>query len=116
MFETWNARLEPLPYIEKDPPQPVMIHFGASFPRRPAKIGPGGIPLRVRVEGLNADTPVPGTLHAWLRLNTGEWLCLLQFRLPTGNGLGYLDMRQWCPADIAIPQTSPPAHADEHTQ
>lgn len=106
MFGTWNAQLEPLPYREVDPPVPVMIRFGSSFPRHPARIGPGGLPMRVRTEGLNADAPVEGTLHAWMRLTTGEWLCLVRFRLPTGNGRGFLEMYQWCPAESVEPRTA----------
>lgn len=103
MFETWNAKFEPMPYRVVDPPMRVEVRFGSAFPRRAARIGPGGIPLRVRNEGLAVDNPVEGTLHAWARLSTGEWLCLLQFRVPTGNGRGYLEMRQWCPAEAATP-------------
>ena len=113
LFESWNARFLPLPYVVKDPPQPVSVNFGAAFPRHPARIGPGGLPMRVRTEGLNADAPVEGLLHAWMRLTTGEWLCLLTFRLPTGNGHGFVEMRQWCPAQAAVPRTvsrlAPPA-------
>lgn len=64
MFESWNARYEALPYRVVDPPMPVTIRFGDAFRRRPAKLGPGGITLRVRNEGLNVDAPVEGQLHA----------------------------------------------------
>ena len=102
VFETWRAVFTPLPYRVVDPPMPVTVRFGSGLVRTPQRLGPGGIPLRVRREGLCVDRDIPGLLHAWARLDTGEWLCLLSFRVPTGNRKGYLDMRQWCPAAAAV--------------
>jgi hypothetical protein len=108
MFETWDAHFDPKPYRVVDPPMRVTVRFGEGFARRPGKYGPGGLPLRVVNEGLNIDDPVEGRLHAWARLSTGEWLCLLEFRVPTGNGRGFLEIRQWCPAQAATPRQVPP--------
>ncbi len=83
--------------------------MSASAQNVAAAIGPSGgqpantIPLRVRAEGLVCDVQVPGYVSAWARTSTGAWLARAQFSIPTGNGRGYLEVDQWCPAAAVRP-------------
>lgn len=102
MFDNWPAGFDPPPYRVVDPPMPVIVHIASaigSTDGRPAN----DLPLRVRAEGLALDLQVPGTLSAWARVNTGGWICRCQFSIPTGNGRGYLEVDQWCPATAVRP-------------
>ncbi|NLU64959.1 hypothetical protein HCA61_22230 [Rhodococcus sp. HNM0563] len=104
MFDNWAAGFDPPPYRVVDPPTPVIVHIATaigSVDGRPAN----ELPLRVRAEGLALDLQVPGTLSAWARVNTGGWICRCQFSIPTGNGRGYLEVDQWCPAVAVRPCT-----------
>ncbi len=50
------------------------------------------------------DVKAPGLLHAWAKTGRGQWICCLSFKIPIGNGKGYLQLdHQWCPADAAQP-------------
>lgn len=102
MFETWPTQFDPPPHRTVDPPTPVLIRLSEAIARAPAKLG-AGTPLRIRSEGLDLDQTIPGKLHAWARVNTGEWLALLTFQVKTGNGMGYLDIQQWCPSSSITP-------------
>ncbi|MBJ8342756.1 hypothetical protein JGU71_28090 [Antrihabitans sp. YC3-6] len=103
MFETWPYVFEPPPRHVVDPPMSVSVNLAVAIARIPPRHN--SRPLRVRAEGLSLDEVVPGKLWAWARVSTGEWLCLLSFRAPTGNGKAYLEMKQWCPAESASPVT-----------
>lgn len=97
MFESWPVEFDPPPYRVVDPPMPVIVHIATAIGQageRPANT----IPLRVRAEGLVLDVKVPGRLSAWSRSVGGGWLARVAFSIPTGNGRGYLEVDQWCPA------------------
>jgi hypothetical protein len=102
LFETWPLSFDPPAHRDVSPPIPVVIQLNAAIARNPPGLGTSR-PLRVRAEGLDLDQNVSGLLHAWARVSSGEWLCLLSFRVSTGNQRGYLDMKQWCPAESATP-------------
>ena len=57
-----------------DPPKSVNVNIALAIGRS----GGGGFrdttPLKVRAEGLAMDSIVEGTLYAWARTGTGDWL------------------------------------------
>ena len=108
MFEDWPINFLPPARIEVSPPMPVVIDLAVAIARSPVKISIA-VPLRVRAEGLDLDQKVPGMLYAWARVSQGDWLCDLAFRVHTGNGQGYIDVRQWCPSGAAQPPDESPA-------
>jgi hypothetical protein len=107
MFEDWPINFSPPARLVVSPPKPVLVDIARAVARTPVKLGIA-TPLRVRSEGLDMDRTVPGLCHAWARVNTGEWLCRLTFRVHTGNGNGFLDIDQWCPANAAEPVREQP--------
>ncbi|MFF0818411.1 hypothetical protein ACFYVR_25175 [Rhodococcus sp. NPDC003318] len=102
MFEYWPTEFDPPPHRVVDPPAPVIVHIATAISQS-AEHPANTIPLRVRAEGLALDLQVPGTLSAWARTTGGAWICRIQFRIPTGNGRGHLDVDQWCPAAAVRP-------------
>lgn len=62
-----------------DPPRPVWLDLRAGLPQQ--RLGPRGVPLRVRQAGLDTGRTVPAELHAWYcsMVGTGElistWIC-----------------------------------------
>ena len=102
MFENWPADFDPPPYRVADPSIPVIVHIASALGSTNGRRA-NDLPLRVRAEGLARDLQVPGMLSAWARVNTGGWLCKVSFQIPTGNGRGYLEVDQWCPAAAVRP-------------
>ena len=102
MFDHWLSGLGPAPYRVVDPPTPVIVHIASAIGSTDGRRA-NELPLRVRAEGLALDLQVPGVLSAWARVNTGGWICRVSFQIPTGNGRGYLEVDQWCPASAVRP-------------
>ncbi|NMM83105.1 hypothetical protein B2J88_01760 [Rhodococcus sp. SRB_17] len=88
--------------MEVDPPRTVSVNLSAAIPQDPGSRA-DKLPLRVKAGGLHLDGETPGLLHAWARTTSGGWLCLLTFTISTANGLGHIDVQQWCPASAATP-------------
>ena len=103
MFPRWPVTFDPPARRIVDPPQPVIVSINAALSVTSSTSLRDGIPLRVRAEGLAMDMKVQGALHGWARTNVGSWLAYVSFTIPTGNGMGQLDVRQWCPSDAITP-------------
>ena len=102
----FHAGLSPSTHLRaasSTPPQPVIVSINAALSVTSSTSLRDGIPLRVRAEGLAMDMKVQGALHGWARTNVGSWLAYVSFTIPTGNGMGQLDVRQWCPSDAITP-------------
>ncbi|OZD70586.1 hypothetical protein CH263_06430 [Rhodococcus sp. 06-1059B-a] len=103
MFAGWPVAFQPPTRRVVDPPVPVLVDVSRAFGHQ-FSADASALPLKVRAEGLATDLKVQGVLHAWARTSKGEWLCCLSFRVPTGNGMGFLDVeRQWSASDAAKP-------------
>lgn len=105
LYENWPVTFEPPARRIVDPPMPVLVNVAMTIA---GGSGAGSFrndtPLKVRAEGLAIDLKVQGLLHAWAKTVTNQWVCCLSFRIPTGNGAGYLQLEnQWCPATAAVP-------------
>jgi hypothetical protein len=93
-FETMRSSFEPFPFRVVDPPAAVMVDLGLIV---------GGlenqwadrVPLRVKAQALQFDSPSQGLLLAWVRSSRGAWIALVEVAVPTGNGNGFLMIRQW---------------------
>ncbi|OZF42515.1 hypothetical protein [Rhodococcus sp. 14-1411-2a] len=106
IFDAWPTTFEPPTRRIVEPPKSVNVNIALAIGRS----GGGGFrdttPLKVRAEGLAMDSIVEGTLYAWARTGTGDWLARVSFSIPTGNKKGRLDLdRQWCPAAAITPIT-----------
>lgn len=102
MFENWPVQYSPPVRMDVSPPMPVVLDLAAALARSPMSFG-GSPPLRVLAEGLDMDSKVEGTLHAWARTSRGDWLGFCQFTVLSGNGRGRLSMQQWCPSSSITP-------------
>lgn len=103
MFEDWPVMFDPPPYRTVSPAVPVIVHVGSALGGAAAGQRADTLPLRVRAECLAVDVQVSGRLSAWARTSAGSWICRVAFSIPTGNGMGYLDVDQWCPAAAVRP-------------
>jgi hypothetical protein len=104
MFPHWPVTFAPPTRRVVDPPQQVLVSVGLALPAPTNTSFRDGIPLRVRNEGLAADTKTQGTLRGWARLSTGGWLGCVDFTVPTGNGRGSLEIHgQWVPSTAITP-------------
>jgi hypothetical protein len=88
--------------MDVSPAMPVMLDLASALARSPVSFSDSP-PLRVLAEGLDMDSKVEGTLHAWARTRRGDWLGLCRFTVFSGNGQGHLAMQQWCPATSITP-------------
>lgn len=102
MFEHWQPAFDPPPYRVVDPPQAVIVNVAVAFSQVEG-LPANTLPLRVRAEALALDVQVPGRLSGWARSTRGFWLCNVSFAIPTGNGLGYLEVNQWVSAAAVRP-------------
>lgn len=103
LYENWPTTFEPPTRRLVDPPLPVLVSVSMTIAGAGGTFG-DGTALKVRAEGLAMDVKVQGTLHAWAKTTRGQWICCLSYRIPTGNGKGFLQIeRQWCPAEAAVP-------------
>ncbi|MEV6279317.1 hypothetical protein [Nocardia sp. NPDC051832] len=98
MFGYWSDDFtRPLRRVV-DPPQPVLVDLSIALPAAGA-FRRDSVSMRVKAGGLHlAVGTVPGLLYAWARCTDGAWLGLAGFAIPTGNGRGRVETRQWCPA------------------
>lgn len=56
------------------------------------------VSLRIKVGGLDLASTVPGLLYAWAQCTDGSWVGLVGFAIPTGDGKGRVETRQWTSA------------------
>ena len=104
LYENWPTTFEPPTRRIVDPPMPVLVSVALTVAGAAGGSFRDGTKLKVRAEGLAMDIKVQGTLHAWVKTTRGQWLCSLSYRVPTGNGAGFLQVdQQWCPAEAAQP-------------
>ncbi|WP_297622248.1 hypothetical protein [Nocardia sp.] len=97
MFECWGDDFAADQRRVVDPPTPVLVNLsiaiGSDGPFRRDEVS-----LRVKVAALDLTKTVPGLLYAWAQTTTGGWLGLCGYAIPTGNGHGRVETRQWTPA------------------
>lgn len=106
IFDAWPTTFEPPTRRIVDPPMTVNVNVALAIGRSGSGRFRDTTPLKVRAEGLAMDTTVEGTLFAWARTGTGDWLAAVSFSILTGNKKGRLDLdRQWCPAAAITPIT-----------
>lgn len=104
LFARWPVTFDPPTRRIVDPPQPVIVSVSAALSGSSSTSFRDGIPLKVRAEGLSVDIKVQGTLSAWARLSTGPWIACVTFTVPTGNGMGHLNLQhQWVPSNAITP-------------
>jgi dienelactone hydrolase len=97
MFEAWNDEFSaPLRRV-LDPPTPVLVDLNVVLAPEPG-FRRDAISMRTKNAGLDTTTTVPGLLHAWARTTTGAWIGFVHLGIPTGDRRGYVETRQWCPA------------------
>lgn len=84
------------------PPQPVTINLDQSLARDNPPLRTRN-PLWIAAGGLRLTGYCTGTLHAWVRLNTGTWLAECSFTAHSGNRRAALHLRQWLPASSITP-------------
>ncbi|MEU1956806.1 hypothetical protein [Nocardia rhamnosiphila] len=106
MFEAWNDEFSaPLRRV-LDPPTPVLVDLTVVLAPEPG-YRRDTVSMRTKNAGLDTTTTVPGLLQAWARSVTGGWIGLVHFAIPTGNRSGYVEARQWCPAQALTPNENP---------
>lgn len=108
MFDDWPDSFEPTARRVVDPPVAVTVDLGLAIPTAGSKFGANELPMRVRAGGLRVSGQVPGTLFAWARTSSGDWLGLAEFTISTANERGRLPMKQWCSQRALTPRTSGP--------
>lgn len=121
MFDRWPDQFSPSQRRVVDPPRPVIVDVASAIPTRPLQFGFRGVLMRIRMGGLRLDYRTPGMLHAWAQVYDGSWLGLCTFTLETGNGIGQLPVKQWCPGHAIAPlsaigndECQPAEHSHDH--
>ena len=85
-------------------PIPVLVDPHAAWQTR-GIAGRKPVPLWLRAKGFRIDPPIPGEALEWIRLDTGEYLIRVRFRLESaGTGL---DIVAWLTRAGVVPR---PAH------
>lgn len=74
IFDSWPTTFEPPTRRIVDPPKSVNVNIALAIGRSGGGRFRDTTPLKVRAEGLAMDSIVEGTLYAWARTGTGDWL------------------------------------------
>ena len=103
-FEDWPVTLWPPTRKVVDPPAAVLVDLSRLIGNPDDTFRRDEVCMRIKSEGLDFRGRVPGQLLAWAQSTYGGWLALVTCEVPTGNGVGKLTMRQWCPARAVRPE------------
>lgn len=98
MFDQWASELlgyRTLVAVDRD----VLVYTGRMFP--PASVRRDGIAMWVKSGGLHLEPWMPGRQIAWVKLDTGDWVAVVDVTAFSGNQLSQVVMRLWViPQDL----------------
>ncbi|WP_330185998.1 hypothetical protein OHB26_39515 (plasmid) [Nocardia sp. NBC_01503] len=97
MFEYWDGDFAAASRRVIDPPMPVLVALGTALPPQ-GGLRRDEISLRIKSSALDLATTVPGWLYAWAQCTDASWIGLTLFAIPTADGRGRIETRQWVPA------------------
>ncbi|PXX53882.1 hypothetical protein DFR70_1263 [Nocardia tenerifensis] len=94
MFEYWSDEFSASLRRVIDPPAPVLVDLSVALaPQGPFRRDQ--VSLRIKRAGLDCTIKVPGLLYAWAQCADNSWIGLVGFAIPTANGRGRIETRQW---------------------